>query len=143
MSLPINRIEPVTMMQVLSRSVVEIKKLKWRFREELALTSRKGHCHRSFRCERERSRSFSTRRARVSRYRYWPVRCRDQVHYDDKWTSTGNSIVESTRTPGVERVFLLFGKGGGSPDVLVRPMRTVLMRLLSLIRPRYRIKHET
>ncbi len=35
----------------------------------------------------------------------------------DTWRSVANSVFESTRSPGVERVYIVFGKLGGKPGV--------------------------
>ena len=33
---------------------------------------------------------------------------------DDHWTSTGSSILETTRVNGIERIYMTFGKLGGN-----------------------------
>lgn len=58
----------------------------------------------------------------------------------DHWTSTGSSIVESTRDKDVECIFLLFGKlGGDTPEFRCRPYQDVLSEVAVTHSPRYRI----
>ena len=40
-----------------------------------------------------------------------------KVTKDNKWSSTGNSILETTRVDGVERIYMFFGKLGGGADI--------------------------
>ncbi len=55
------------------------------------------------------------------------------------WYTTGNSIVESTRVPGVERVFLLFGKLHDPIEFKCRPYEECLTEVIVTHSPRYRI----
>lgn len=56
------------------------------------------------------------------------------------WTSTGSSILESTRVPGVERIFLTFGKLGGNPiEFLSKPYEQCLSDIAVTHMPRYLI----
>ncbi|MBQ6179205.1 MAG: hypothetical protein IJK32_06765 [Bacteroidales bacterium] len=58
----------------------------------------------------------------------------------DHWTSTGSSIVESTRDRDVECIYLLFGKlGGDIPEFRCRPYSDVLSEVAVTHSPRYRI----
>ncbi len=58
----------------------------------------------------------------------------------DHWTSTGSSIVESTRDKDVECIYLLFGKlGGDIPEFRCRPYPDVLSEVAVTHSPRYRI----
>lgn len=59
---------------------------------------------------------------------------------DDKWTSTGSSIVEKTRVEGVEDIYMLFGKlGGKTPEFKCRPYQDVLYDIAVTHSPRYLI----
>lgn len=56
------------------------------------------------------------------------------------WTSTGSSILESSRITGVERIFLTFGKLGGTPiEFLSRPYEECLSGIAVTHMPRYLI----
>ena len=56
------------------------------------------------------------------------------------WTSTGSSILESSRLPDVERIFMTFGKLGGSPiQFLSRPYEECLSGIAVTHMPRYLI----
>lgn len=57
----------------------------------------------------------------------------------DKWTSIGSSILESTRIPSVERIFLTFGKLGGEICFLSRPYEECLSDIAVTHYPRYKI----
>jgi hypothetical protein len=58
---------------------------------------------------------------------------------DDKWVSTGNSVLETTRVVGVERIYLFFGKLGGAMDIKYRPYQECLFDIGVTHSPRYRI----
>lgn len=59
---------------------------------------------------------------------------------DDHWTSTGSSILESTRVPDVERIYMTFGKLGGNPiEFLSRPYEQCLYGIAVTHMPRYLI----
>lgn len=57
----------------------------------------------------------------------------------DSWTSTGSSIVESTRCNGIERIFMLFGKLGGCPEFRCKPYQLCLSNIAVTHSPRYLI----
>lgn len=57
----------------------------------------------------------------------------------DKWVSTGNSVLESTRQDGVERIYLFFAKFGGVFDVKYRPYQECLYEIAVTHSPRYQI----
>lgn len=58
----------------------------------------------------------------------------------DHWTSTGSSIVESTRIDTVENIYMLFGKlGGNPPEFRCRPYQDVLYDIAVTHSPRYLI----
>jgi hypothetical protein len=57
----------------------------------------------------------------------------------DKWQSTGNSVLESTRVEGVERIFIFFGKFGGKFDIKFRLYQECLFDISVTHSPRYRI----
>ena len=56
----------------------------------------------------------------------------------DHWTSTGNSVLESSRE-NVERIYIMFGKLGGEPDVRYRPYQECLPDISVTHSPRYHI----
>lgn len=59
------------------------------------------------------------------------------------WTSTGSSIVESTRNDLVENIYMLFGKlGGNPPEFRCRPYEEVLYDIAVTHSPRYLINME-
>lgn len=61
----------------------------------------------------------------------------------DHWTSTGSSIVESTRNTNVDNIYMLFGKMGGKiPEFRCRPYEDVLYDIAVTHSPRYLINME-
>ena len=59
---------------------------------------------------------------------------------DNHWTSTGSSILESSRIADVERIFMTFGKLGGNPiEFLSRPYEECLSGIAVTHMPRYLI----
>ena len=61
---------------------------------------------------------------------------------EDHWTSTGSSILESTRIGGVERIYMTFGKLGGRPRFLSKPYEQCLYGIAVTHMPRYLINME-
>ncbi|MGM9739261.1 MAG: hypothetical protein ACI3ZP_01540, partial [Candidatus Cryptobacteroides sp.] len=62
---------------------------------------------------------------------------------EDHWTSTGSSIVETTRIENVEDIYMLFGKlGGDMPQFKCRPYEDVLYDIAVTHSPRYLINME-
>lgn len=58
----------------------------------------------------------------------------------DHWTSTGSSILETTRVTDVERIFMTFGKLGGNPiEFLSKPYEECLYGIAVTHMPRYLI----
>lgn len=58
----------------------------------------------------------------------------------DHWTSTGSSILESSRITDVERIFMTFGKLGGNPiEFISRPYEECLSGIKVTHMPRYSI----
>lgn len=56
------------------------------------------------------------------------------------WTSTGSSILESTRVKNVERIYMTFGKLGGNPvEFKSRPYEECLSEIAVTHYPRYKI----
>lgn len=55
------------------------------------------------------------------------------------WTSTGSSILESTRIPSVERIFMTFGKLGSPIEFRSRPYEECLSEIAVTHYPRYKI----
>ena len=61
----------------------------------------------------------------------------------NQWTSTGSSIVESTRNIDVKNIYMLFGKLGGTPpEFKCRPYGDVLYDIAVTHSPRYLINME-
>lgn len=59
---------------------------------------------------------------------------------ENHWTSTGSSIMESSRIADVERIFMTFGKLGGNPiEFLSRPYEECLSGIAVTHMPRYLI----
>ncbi len=62
---------------------------------------------------------------------------------ENHWTSTGSSIVESTRIENVDDIYMLFGKLGGEiPQFKCRPYQDVLYDIAVTHSPRYLINME-
>lgn len=61
---------------------------------------------------------------------------------NDHWTSTGNSVLESSRIEDVERIYIMFGKLGGKMDVRYRLYQECLPEVSVTHSPRYRINME-
>ena len=55
------------------------------------------------------------------------------------WKTTGNSVLESTRTEGIERIFMLFGKLGKPVEFRCRPYEECLSEIVVTHSPRYLI----
>ena len=58
---------------------------------------------------------------------------------NDHWTSTGNSVLESSRIEDVERIYIGFGKFGGTLDIRYRLYQECLPEISVTHSPRYRI----
>ncbi len=59
---------------------------------------------------------------------------------DNHWTSTGSSIMESTRLSDVERIYMTFGKLGGEPiEFISKPYEECLYGIAVTHMPRYLI----
>lgn len=59
---------------------------------------------------------------------------------DNHWTSTGSSILETTRINGIERIYMTFGKLGGNPiEFLSKPYEQCLYGIAVTHMPRYLI----
>lgn len=57
----------------------------------------------------------------------------------DDWTSIGNSVLESSRVKTVEKIYMFFGKLGGSPDIMFRNYEECLKGIAVTHYPRYQI----
>jgi hypothetical protein len=57
----------------------------------------------------------------------------------DHWKSVGNSVLESLRIEGVERIFIMFGKFGGALDIKYRLYQECLPTISVTHSPRYQI----
>ncbi len=62
-----------------------------------------------------------------------------KVTTSDKWISTGNSILETTRSHDVERIYMFFGKLGGQTDIKYRSYQDCLSEIGVTHSPRYKI----
>lgn len=58
------------------------------------------------------------------------------------WTTTGNSVLESTRVPGVERIYMMFGKLAKPIEFRYRPYEDCLSEVVVTHSPRYLIDME-
>lgn len=61
---------------------------------------------------------------------------------DDKFTSTGSSILESSRVPGVEQIYLTFGKLHSPVTFISKPYEECLSGIAVTHYPRYQINME-
>ena len=57
----------------------------------------------------------------------------------DDWTSIGNSVLESSRVSSVEKIYMFFGKLGGTPDIRFRDYEACLKGISVTHYPRYQI----
>lgn len=55
----------------------------------------------------------------------------------DSWRATGNSVFEGQRTEGVSAVFIVYGKGGGTPEVRWRPYEDAIVHVRLSHAPRF------
>jgi hypothetical protein len=62
-----------------------------------------------------------------------------KITAEDKWVSTGNSVAEGTRVKDIERIYMLFGKLGGYPDIKYRRYQDCLSDVGVTHSPRYKI----
>lgn len=62
-----------------------------------------------------------------------------KITKDNKWTSTGNSVLESTRVEKVERIYLYFGKLAAPPQFKFRKYEECLYEIAVTHSPRYLI----
>ncbi len=70
--------------------------------------------------------------------RYFGVEVKSTIK--DHWTSTGSSIVETTRLSDVQTIYILFGKlGGATPEFKCRPYQDCLSDIAVTHSPRYLI----
>jgi hypothetical protein len=60
----------------------------------------------------------------------------------DHWTTTGNSILESTRVEDVERIYMMFGKLANPIEFRFRPYEDCLSEVVVTHSPRYLIDME-
>lgn len=56
-----------------------------------------------------------------------------KVTIGDKWSSTGNSVLETTRVKEVEKIYMFFGKLGGTIDIKFRPYHECLLDRKSVV----------
>ncbi len=73
--------------------------------------------------------------------RYYGVEVKSTIK--NHWTSTGSSIVETTRLSDVQTIYILFGKLGGTiPEFKCRPYQDCLSDIAVTHSPRYLIDME-
>lgn len=59
---------------------------------------------------------------------------------ENRWTSTGSSIIESTRIPNIDHIYMMFGKLGGTPvEFRCKPYEECLYDIAVTHSPRYLI----
>ncbi|MEA2088273.1 MAG: hypothetical protein U9O55_00300 [Patescibacteria group bacterium] len=58
---------------------------------------------------------------------------------NNHWTSTGNSVLESSRIEAVEKIYIMFGKFGGKLNIRYRLYQKCLPEISVTHSPRYRI----
>jgi hypothetical protein len=68
---------------------------------------------------------------------YWGIEVK--ATKKDDWRSIGNSVLESSRIPTVEKIYIFFGKLGGIPDVNYRQYEQCLSGVSVTHYPRYQI----
>lgn len=69
--------------------------------------------------------------------RYYGIEVKSTTQ--NHWKTTGNSVLESTRVEGVERIFMLFGKLGKPIEFRCRPYEECLSEVVVTHSPRYLI----
>src|SRR5690606_10002196 len=57
----------------------------------------------------------------------------------DSWRSVANSISESSRTEGIEHIYVVYGKMGGTPDVRWRRYDDCVIHVRTSHRPRFEV----
>ena len=73
--------------------------------------------------------------------KYYGIEVKSTI--SDSWTSTGSSIMETTRIDNVDDIYMLFGKlGGNNPEFRCRPYQDVLYDIAVTHSPRYLINME-
>ena len=58
----------------------------------------------------------------------------------DTWRAVGNSVFEGMRTQGVKKVYVIFGKAGGSPEVRWSPYEDCVTHVRVSHSPRFVIE---
>ena len=71
----------------------------------------------------------------------WPFGIEAKSTISDSWVSTGNSIVETTKVPGLNKIYMFFRKQGkaGVSDIRFKPYEECLSDIVVTHSPRYRI----
>ena len=59
---------------------------------------------------------------------------------NDTWRSVANSVLESNRVDGIEQIYILFGKMGGSPDVRWAKYEDCVMHVRTSHVPRFEVE---
>lgn len=74
----------------------------------------------------------------------WPFGIEAKSTISDSWVSTGNSIVETTRVPGLKSIYMFFRKQdkSGVCDIKFRPYEGCLSDIVVTHSPRYKINME-
>jgi len=71
----------------------------------------------------------------------WPFGVEAKSTISDSWVSTGNSIVETTKVPGLKKIYMFFRKQekSGVSDMRFKPYEECLSDIVVTHSPRYRI----
>ena len=71
----------------------------------------------------------------------WPFGIEAKSTISDSWVSTGNSIVETTKVPGLKKIYMFFRKQNksGVADIKFKPYTECLSDIVVTHSPRYRI----
>jgi hypothetical protein len=71
----------------------------------------------------------------------WPFGIEAKSTISDSWISTGNSIVETTKVPGLKKIYMFFRKQGkaGSSDIRFKLYEECLSDIVVTHSPRYKI----
>jgi hypothetical protein len=87
--------------------------------------------------------------ARTSRHAFpdvyiWPFGVEAKYTVGDSWSTTGNSIVETTKKEGLKRIYIFFYRQGkkGKSDIMFRPYEECLSDIVVTHSPRYKINME-
>lgn len=74
----------------------------------------------------------------------WPFGIEAKYTVGDSWSTTGNSIVETTKKEGLKRIYIFFYRQGkkSKSDIMFRPYEECLSDIVVTHSPRYKINME-